>query len=413
MNIIQTILLSTLTITTLHAKDTSLQINHHTTSQHVSNNVPKDKTPKDTHTTHVMQFTKQWKNPAIKLSPPPPLMGKQMGNVETLGIPPLGYTRDGNIKVFHLIAQPVEKQLTDGSATPSWQHLIPKENLEGFHMHHHNIKKRIKGWGYNGSIPGPTIECTEGDRIRIVVKNELPEPTSIHWHGILLPNDQDGAAPVTQKPIFPGQTFTYEFTLYQSGTYMYHSGFNIMKQDQMGSAGMLVVHPKKPERHIDRDYAIMLQSFALPAGNEYINIATMDFNRFTFNGHTAPLIPHMLAKQGERVRIRLANMSMDSHPIHIHGYVWEEVGTEGGPIPISARRKGATINVPPGTTRDVEFIAWNPGLWRFHCHKIHHVVNAHVDVPMGLMAHGGMFTMFYVEPKNPKAPWQPPTTEER
>ncbi len=357
-------------------------------------------------------FTRQWANPDIKLSPPPTLMGKQMGTVITPGVQPLGYELDGKVKVFHLIAQPVEKQLADAAQKPSWDYLIPKKNKEGYQMGHRKIATKIKCWGYNGSMPGPTIECTEGDRIRVVVKNELPEPTSIHWHGILLPNDQDGAPPATQKPIMPGETFTYEFTLHQSGTYMYHSGFNIMKQDLMGLAGMLVIHPKIPEQKIDRDYAIMLQQWALPAGNEYINITTMDFNWFTFNGLAAPLIPHMQAKQDDRVRIRLGNISMDSHPIHIHGHIWDEVGTEGGPIPVSARRKGSTINVPPGTTRDVAFVAWNPGLWRYHCHKVHHVVNAHVDVPMSLMSHGGMFTMFYVEPKDPQAPWQPPTQVE-
>ena len=357
-------------------------------------------------------FTKKWANPDIPLSLPPALMGKQMGKVVTPGIEPLGYELDGKVKVFRLIAQPIQKQLADGQVTPSWESLIPKKNKEGFSMHHKNIATKIKCWGFNGSMPGPTIEVTEGDRVRFIIKNELPEPTSIHWHGILLPNDQDGAAPATQPPIMPGETYTYEFTLYQSGTYMYHSGFNIMKQDLMGLSGILVIHPKKYEHHIDRDYAIMLQEWALPAGNEYINVATMEFNWFTFNGLAGSLIPHLYAKQGERVRLRLTNMSMNSHPIHIHGHVWQEVGTEGGPIPKSARRNGSTINVPPGSTRDVEFIAWNPGLWRFHCHKIHHVVNAHTDVPMGLMSHGGMFTMFYVEPKDPKAPWQPPTNVE-
>ena len=130
----------------------------------------------------------------------------------------------------------------------------------------------------------------------------------------------------------------------------------------------------------------------------------MDFNWFLFNGHAAPTIPMITVNQGERVRLRFANTIMDSHPIHLHGYRWEEVGTEGGPIPLSARRKGSTINVPPGTTRDVEFVANNPGLWRLHCHKLHHITNAHTDVPMGIMAHGGMFTIVNVIPKNEARP---------
>jgi hypothetical protein len=101
-------------------------------------------------------------------------------------------------------------------------------------------------------------------------------------------------------------------------------------------------------------------------------------------------------------------MSMDNHPIHIHGHTWWTVGTESGPIPKSAQWPGNTVDVPPGAARDVEFVAWNPGLWFFHCHRVHHVMNAHADVPIGVMPHGGMFTIFYVIPKDPKAKWQHP-----
>jgi len=122
--------------------------------------------------------------------------------------------------------------------------------------------------------------------------------------------------------------------------------------------------------------------------------------------HSAPSIPIIEVKQGERVRLRFGTMMMDSHPIHIHGYRWEVVGTEGGPIQQSARVLGTTINVPVGTTRDVEFVAWNPGLWPLHCHKMHHVMSAHAQVPMGIMAHGGMFTFINVIPLDPKKPWK-------
>ncbi len=352
-------------------------------------------------TFELYQFLQQTKRKESVL-----LMGKQMGTVETLGVPPLGYELDGNVKVFHLIAQPIEKYLTDGKK-PDYYDLVPPENRVA-HDHHPPIVQKIKCWGYNGTTPGPTIEAYEGDRIRIVLKNELPEPTSIHWHGLEVPNDQDGAAPETARPVLPGETFVYEFTLYQSGTLMYHSGYNIMKQDHYGLQGMLVIHPKKYEKKIDRDIAIFLQQFTLMPGNKDPNLVSNEFNWFTFNGFAAPSIPKITIHQGERVRLRFANTIMDAHPIHIHGYVWEEVGTEGGPIPLSARRKGSTIQVPAGTTRDVEFVAWNPGLWRLHCHMLHHVINAHADVPMGIMPHGGMFTLVHVIPKDPNAPWQHP-----
>ena len=352
-----------------------------------------------------------WKHPGIKPSPPPKLMGIQMGKIETLGMPPLGYQLDGKIKVFHLIAQPIEKVITDGKK-PSYEHLIPQMNKYHGSMHYHGVYKKIRCWGYNGSTPGPTIEATEGDRIRIVVKNELPEPTSIHWHGLEVPNSQDGAAGQTEPPILTGQTRIYEFTLYQSGTFMYHSGFNMMKQDHWGLGGMVIVHPKKYEQPIDKHVAIMLQQWTILPGNIYPDLVSMDFNWFTFNGFSAPSIPAITVPQGERIRIHFANIVMDSHPIHIHGYSWEEVGTDGGPIPPSARRKSSTILVPAGTTRDVEFVAWNPGLWRLHCHKLHHIVNGHADIPMGVMAHGGMFTLVHVIPKDPQAPWRHPRQHE-
>lgn len=350
-----------------------------------------------------------WKNPLIKPFPSVPLMGTQMGVVETPGVEPLGYEMDGEVKVFTLIAQPIEQVIVDESHS-TFADLIPPQNKVAHDMKHVPRVQKVKAWGYNGSTPGPTIEVTEGDRVRIIVKNELPEPTSIHWHGIELPNSQDGAAPETQKPIMPGETFAYEFTLYQSGTLMYHSGFNVMRQDHMGLNGTFVVHPKKYEHKIDKQFVIMLQQWSLLPGSEYLNLVTMDFNWFTFNGLAAPNIPVLTVNQGERVRLRFSNLIMDSHPIHLHGYVWEEVGTEGGPIQPSARIKGSTILVSAGNTRDVEFTAWNPGLWRLHCHKLHHIVNAHVEIPMGIMEHGGMFTLLNVIPKDPHEPWHHPNS---
>jgi hypothetical protein len=355
-------------------------------------------------------FVQAWKNdqilPAIQL-PQSPIKQKNLKKtmIETLGINPIDYELDGTTKVFRLTAQPVETVMVDTNASLI-DYLIPTANKVPHH--HRSIVQKIRGWGYNGSIPGPTLEASEGDRVRIIVTNELPEPTSIHWHGIEVPNDQDGAAPETQKPIMPGEQYTYEFTLYQSGTFMYHSGFNPMKQEGWGLAGMFVVHPKNYETKIDKQIVILLQEWSILPGNIYPNLATMDFNWFTFNGHASPSIPPIKLKQGERVRLRFGNLSMNSHPIHIHGYTWTEVGTEGGPIPPSAQIKGSTINVPPGTTRDVEFVAWNPGVWRLHCHKLHHIVSAHAQVPMGVMDHGSMFTLIHVEPQT-QGQWQHPS----
>ncbi len=368
--------------------------------------IPESKPKK--HTDH---YIIPWKKEAERISAPPPLMGRQMGVVQTPGVPPLGYELDGNVKVFRLIAQPIEHLIVDETKS-TMAHLIPEQNKVPHKMHHTPRYQKVKCWGYNGTTPGPTIEATEGDRVRIIVKNELPEPTSIHWHGIELPNDQDGASPETQRAIMPGEEFTYEFTLYQSGTVMYHSGFNVMRQDHMGLNGTFVIHPKTYETKIDKDFVIMLQQWAILPGSEYINLITMDFNWFTFNGQAAPNIPVLTVNQGDHVRIRFSNVIMDSHPIHLHGYIWANVGTEGGPIPLSAQTKGSTILVSAGTTRDVEFTAWNPGIWRMHCHKLHHVVNAHAEVPMGYMEHGGMFTLLHVIPKNPHEKWEHPSQKE-
>lgn len=346
-----------------------------------------------------------WKNKTIAQTEKFPLMGKQMGVVDTLGIKPLGYEIDNGVKVFRLVAQPVEKTITNGEPVdPKLKDAIYKITNHT----HPSIKQKVRGWGYNGSIIGPTIEINQGDRVRIILKNELPEPTSIHWHGLEVPNSQDGAAPTTQEPLKPGETTTYEFTVFQSGTFMYHSGFNIAKQDLSGLGGFFIAHPKEQTNKPDKEFAIMLQEWSLTPGNIYPNLMTMSFNFFTFNGLAAPNIPVLHIKQGERVRLRIGNLSMNSHPIHIHGYTWNVVGTEGGPIKKSAQWKGATINVAPGETRDVEFVAWNPGTWRLHCHKLHHIMNMNDPVPLGIMPRGGMFTLVYVEPKDPDAPWTHP-----
>ena len=338
-----------------------------------------------------------WRDPKRPISPPPPTMGHQMGQVHTLNVPPLGYEMDGNVKVFKIIAQPVEHFLADGKDKPSWDIINKNTRYTGGMKHHY--PQRALLWGYNGQVPGPTLECFEGDTIRVILKNELPEPTSIHWHGLEVPNEMDGAGGTTEPVTPPGGIRIYQFKLHQTGTYMYHAGFNMMKQDGLGMGGFVVIHPKKYKDTIDKDVAIMLQAFAMAPGNDFPNLATMNFNWFTFNGRTAPDIELITVKQGQRVRLRFGNLAMSSHPIHLHGYTWKVVGTEGGSIPEPAQWPGNTINVPPGATRDVEFVAWNPGVWRIHCHKLHHTMNAHAEVPLGVMGHGGMFTLLHVVPK--------------
>ncbi len=235
---------------------------------------------------------------------------------------------------------------------------------------------KIKAWGYNGRTPGPTIETVEGDRVRIYVTNKLPEPTAVHWHGVLLPSGMDGVKGLNQKGIEPGETFIYEFTLKQHGTQMYHSHGDEMVQIGLGTMGFFIIHPKKPEKKIDKDYAIFLSEWFVQPGSKGPNPNIMtDFNIFTFNSRAYPGTEPLMAQTGERVRVRLANVAQDTHPIHLHGHTFKVVATDGGDIPETAQWPETTVLVAPGQTRDFEFVAI-PGDWAMHCHKRHHPMNA-------------------------------------
>jgi FtsP/CotA-like multicopper oxidase with cupredoxin domain len=262
------------------------------------------------------------------------------------------------VKEFHLIAEPVKREFAPGMV--------------------------VNCWGYNGMTPGPAIECFEGDRVRVFVTNKLPERTAVHWHGVFLPNGMDGVGGLTQPHILPGETYVYEFTLKQSGTLMYHPHSDEMTQMAMGMQGFFIVHPKGGEKpKIDRDFAIMLMEWSIPPGAYTPNPNVMvDFNIFTFNSRVWPGTAPLIVKLGDRVRVRFGNLSMDNHPIHLHGFRFQETGTDGGKIPPSARRWETTVDVPVGSTRDIEFVADEPGDWIFHCHKSHHTMNpmAH-DIP--------------------------------
>jgi FtsP/CotA-like multicopper oxidase with cupredoxin domain len=256
------------------------------------------------------------------------------------------------VKVYHLIAEPVSHVFAPG--------------LEG------------ECWGYNGRVHGPTIEAVEGDRVRIYVTNRLGAPTTVHWHGVLLPNGMDGVGGLTQRTIGPGETFRYEFTLIQHGTLMYHSHHDEMTQMAMGMMGMIVVHPRAPEQAPpERDYVYMLSEWHIKPGTRRPDPNEMtDFNLLTLNAKAFPGTAPILAQVGERVRIRFGNLSaMDHHPIHLHGYYFHETETDGGVIPESARRPETTTLVPVGATRTIELLADAPGDWAMHCHMTHHVMN--------------------------------------
>jgi FtsP/CotA-like multicopper oxidase with cupredoxin domain len=264
----------------------------------------------------------------------------------------LPFTVVDGAKVFHLVAEEVEHEFAPGL--------------------------KAKCWGYNGSVHGPVIEAVEGDLVRIFVTNKLPTGTTVHWHGLLVPSGMDGVGGLSQRAIKPGETFMYEFTLRQHGTFMYHSHHDEMTQMGMGLVGMFVIHPRgSAGPRPDRDFALMLHEWSIPVGADRPNPNEMtDFNVLTINARCFPGTEPLVAKLGERVRLRIGNLSaMDHHPIHLHGYLFKVIEADGGQIPQEAQFEQGTVLVPVGSTRVVEFLADNPGDWAIHCHMTHHVMN--------------------------------------
>jgi len=293
-----------------------------------------------------------WKNKSME-------PGRGYPRVITPNGTSLNYRIVDGLKIYHLIAHEVRHEFAPG--------------LEA------------NCWGYNGRVHGPTIEAVEGDRVRIYVTNKLPAPTTIHWHGAILPSGMDGVGGLSQELIQPGQTFRYEWTFHQHGTLLYHSHHDEMSQIGMGLAGLLIVHPRDPGTtpRVDRDFAMLLSEWHIPAGAQRPDPGEMvDFNLLTINARAFPGTAPLIAQQGDRVRLRIGNLSaMSHHPIHLHGHAFRVTETDGGPIPRAGQWPETTVLVPVGSTRTVEFVADNPGDWALHCHMTHHVMNQ--------MGHGG------------------------
>ncbi|QYG06983.1 multicopper oxidase family protein [Janthinobacterium sp. PAMC25594] len=285
-------------------------------------------------------------------APPPPPNGRPYNPVVTLNGWSLPWRMNNNVKEFHLVAEPVVRELAPGM----------QANL----------------WGYNGQSPGPTIEVVEGDRVRIFVTNKLPEHTSVHWHGQRLPNGMDGVTGLTQPGIPPGKTFVYEFVARRPGTFMYHPHADEMTQMAMGMMGFWVTHPKDPHfMKVDRDFVFLLSNYDIDPGSYTPKIMTMtDFNLFTFNSRVFPGIDPMVVRQGDKVRVRVGNLTMTNHPIHMHGHEFEVTGTDGGWTRPESRWPEVTTDIAVGQMRAVEFTATDLGDWAFHCHKSHHTMNA-------------------------------------
>jgi manganese oxidase len=313
--------------------------------------------------------------------------------VETPGVASLPYALNGGVKEFRLTAEPVTVQFPDMS--------------DGMGMR----GRPINVWGYNGSMTGPTIEAVEGDTVRIFFQNNLPEPSTVHFHGIELPIGMDGIPFVSQPPVEPGGSFVYEFTLNQSGTYFYHPHYMTAKQVGLGLMGFFIVHPKNPlpSQIVDRDYAYFLHTWKINPGSPIPDTMEMnDFNFFTMNGKVGNgvkgwQLPPMSAKVGERVRIRVTNLSMLSHPVHLHGHTFRITEWGAGFLPEAQQIRANTVNVSSAEERTLEFEARAPGRWMFHCHFTHHTMNDMHRPPlpsdpqmsqemMAMMDMGGMAT---------------------
>ena len=284
----------------------------------------------------------------------PPLVpqtGRPYNPVATLNGWTLPWRMKDGVKEFHLVAEPVVREFAPGM----------KANL----------------WGYNGSSPGPTIEAVEGDRVRIFVTNKLPEHTTVHWHGMLLPNGMDGVGGLSQPHIEPGKTFVYEFMLPRAGTHMYHPHADEMVQMAMGMMGLFIIHPKDIRQFkVNRDFVFVMASYDIEPGAATPRTSEMtDFNLWTWKSRVFPGIDPLVARTGDRVRIRIGNLTMTNHPIHMHGPHFEVTGTDGGWVPKSARWPEVTTDVAVGQMRAIEFDAI-AGDWAIHCHKSHHTMNA-------------------------------------
>jgi FtsP/CotA-like multicopper oxidase with cupredoxin domain len=242
----------------------------------------------------------------------------------------------GGVKVYELTAEEIEWEVEPG--------------------------RRAKAWTYNRQVPGPQIRVREGDRVRVILNNKLSQSTAIHFHGLELPNGMDGVPFITQPPVKPGESYTYEFTVPNAGSHMYHSHHNAAIQVGNGLLGAFIVEPRRPrpEHKADVDYVMVLNDGA---------------HGYTLNGKGFPATEPIVCKQGQTVRIRFMNEGMMIHPMHLHGKHMTVIAKDGWDQP--APWNCDTLNIAPGERWDVLVKATNPGTWAFHCHILPHAESEH------------------------------------
>jgi FtsP/CotA-like multicopper oxidase with cupredoxin domain len=247
----------------------------------------------------------------------------------------------------------------------------------------------VGAYAYNGQVPGPMFRVQPDDRVRIRVRNELPEPTTVHWHGLVLPIEQDGVPEISQPPIPPGGEHVYEFAVPDTpGTYFYHTHFSADRQQPLGLYGALIIADREPPADVTSEHVITLGEWTVQDGETYpaMQLDGMLPNYFTFNGKSYPATETIRAKVGDRILVRLIGSGQFIHPIHIHGGPFEIVATDGNPVPDAARLTKDTVLVGPGERYDIVWTARSPGRWLLHCHINHHITNDGAEVDGG----GGM-----------------------
>lgn len=255
----------------------------------------------------------------------------------------------------------------------------------------------VGAYAYNGQVPGPLIRVTAGDRVRFRVTNNLPEPTSVHWHGLVIPNAQDGVAGLTQAPIQPGETFTYEYTVPNTpGTFFYHTHHAADRQQALGLYGALIIDEPGATAAYDQEYVVELGEWRVTNGQTFpaMELDGMLPNFFTINGKSYPATETVKAKVGDRLLFRFIGSGQFIHPMHIHGGPFEIVGTDGNPVPPGARLTKDTVLVGPGERYDIVWTALQPGKWLLHCHINHHITNNGAEVNGG----GGLTMLIDVAP---------------
>jgi manganese oxidase len=287
--------------------------------------------------------------------------------------------------------QPLEPRLEDGVKVFELNTSVIRWNILD--------DEQVLAYTFNEQVPGPRIELTLGDRVRFIVTNNLPESTTVHWHGLILPNEMDGPAEITQEPIQPGESYTYEFTVRQTGTYFYHTHDHSDRQQTLGLYGALIIRPQNPadEPQADLEYTIQLQEWLEREGLTYPAMIMEGGlpNYFTINGKAYPDTDTVTMRVGQTLKLRFIGSNNNFiHPMHVHGGPFEVVTRDGEILQDGARFLADTVNVGPGQRYDVIWTALEPGKWLVHCHIPHHTVNNNVEEEGG----GGLMMVIEVLP---------------